>query len=842
VGKPVTVSSIKVKVQRKAIVKLKVLPKFPAIVATSNFVTVTRVGNTFTFNVDYSILTPGPISDPTTAYIAISDTTAGVYRTVALSSLLTSGLDADLQAIAALTGTGILARTAANTWVLRAITGTANEITVTNGDGVAGVPTISLPAALTFTGKTVTGGSYSGATITTSTFNGNTWTAGTGVLTIAALKTLTVSNTLTLAGTDGTTMTFPTTNATIARTDAANTFTGTQTVGALVASFVNGNQLVTGTWLLNGGAAKTFTFSNTLTVAGTDGTTLTFQGTDTYVGRATTDTLTNKTLTSPTLTTPILGVATATSINKLTITAPATSATLTIPDGVTLTGPAASGTAMTLGNTETVTGPKTFGSVGAVGRLKIAGTTSGALTLDAPAVAGSAAITLPGVTGTLATLAGTEALTNKTFNGNTWTAGTGVLTLGTAKTATISNTLTFTGTDGSTISFGAGGTAAYAGATSTGDANYTILSTDRLVYHTALTAARTDTLPAANSVTAGQIFVVNDFRGVASATFTITLQRAGSDTINGVTSVVAINSQYGAGIFWSDGVSRWTYFPASAGGGSGTVTNVATGAGLSGGPITSTGTLSVDVSYFRSYLSGLTLSTAGSSQVFSIAAGVCADSTNTSLMKLAAFTKTAVGGSTWVVGTGNSVLDTGAYSTNTWYHVFIIQRPDTGLVDVLISLSATSPTMPTNYTLFRRIGSIRSGAVAGQWVLFSQLGDEFLWAVPVADVAGSAIGTTPLTTAITVPTGVQVLAMMRAGISNGTVANTSMLISSLDTTSAAVGTDRSVTAAIAGGAYITGITPTRTNTSAQLRFVADVASSTYFVGTYGWIDRRGRDT
>jgi len=41
--------------------------------------------------------------------------------------------------------------------------------------------------------------------------------------------------------------------------------------------------------------------------------------------------------TSPTLTTPVLGVATATSINKVAITAPATSSTLTIADGKTLT-------------------------------------------------------------------------------------------------------------------------------------------------------------------------------------------------------------------------------------------------------------------------------------------------------------------------------------------------------------------------------------------------------------------------------------------------------------------------------------------------------------------------
>jgi hypothetical protein len=43
-------------------------------------------------------------------------------------------------------------------------------------------------------------------------------------------KVLSASNSLTLAGTDGQTMTFPSTSATIARTDAAQTFTGAQTI------------------------------------------------------------------------------------------------------------------------------------------------------------------------------------------------------------------------------------------------------------------------------------------------------------------------------------------------------------------------------------------------------------------------------------------------------------------------------------------------------------------------------------------------------------------------------------------------------------------------------------
>ena len=47
---------------------------------------------------------------------------------------------------------------------------------------------------------------------------------------------------------------------------------------------------------LNIASSKTVAINNSLTFAGTDGTTITFQGTDTYVGRATTDTLTNKTL------------------------------------------------------------------------------------------------------------------------------------------------------------------------------------------------------------------------------------------------------------------------------------------------------------------------------------------------------------------------------------------------------------------------------------------------------------------------------------------------------------------------------------------------------------------
>jgi len=80
--------------------------------------------------------------------------------------------------------------------------------------------------------------------------------------------------------------------------------------------------------------------------------------------------------TSPTLVTPTIGAATATTVNKVTLTAPATGSTLTLVEGSTLA-------------------------------------TSGAFSTTLTATAATN-VTLP-TTGTLATLAGTETFTNKTL-------------------------------------------------------------------------------------------------------------------------------------------------------------------------------------------------------------------------------------------------------------------------------------------------------------------------------------------------------------------------------------------------------------------------------------------
>lgn len=96
-------------------------------------------------------------------------------------------LDATLTAFAAYNTNGLITQTAADTFTGRTITGTANQITVSNGSGVAGNPTISLPAAITAPGSinavgAVTGSNLSGTNTgdQTITLTGDVTGSGTG--------------------------------------------------------------------------------------------------------------------------------------------------------------------------------------------------------------------------------------------------------------------------------------------------------------------------------------------------------------------------------------------------------------------------------------------------------------------------------------------------------------------------------------------------------------------------------------------------------------------------------------------------------------------------------------
>lgn len=89
------------------------------------------------------------------------------------------------------------------------------------------------------------------------------------------------------------------------------------------------------------------------------------------------------------------------------------------------------------------------------------------------------------------------------------------------------------------------------------DVNTTVVPGDVVIAYNLLTAARSIVLPTAAAFGAGRPLIIVDLAGEASATLTLTVQRAGSDTISGSTSHLAVTTPYGVRQYLSDGVARW---------------------------------------------------------------------------------------------------------------------------------------------------------------------------------------------------------------------------------------------------------------------------------------------
>lgn len=241
------------------------------------------------------------------------------------------------------------------------------------------------------------------------------------------------------------------------------------------------------------------------------------------------------------------------------------------------------------------------------------------------------------------------------------------------------------------------------------------------------------------------------------------------------------------------------------------------------------------------YISGLTLSTAGSSATFSVATGVAADSTAADMMALSSsISKTT---SAWAVGTGSGALDTGTIAASTWYHAYLIKNISTQTVDVLVSLSATTPTLPSGYTLARRIGSMKTDG-SSHWTAFSQFGNYFRWATPVLDVSNVSFPNTYTTQTISVPPGVQVLA--HGNLAPGTGGSIIQIrpVGASDTMSNGITTFTANPLGKAGGS-ISGTSPQVvgswrevTNTSSQISVGGNGTVASYLT-TEGWEDNRG---
>lgn len=249
--------------------------------------------------------------------------------------------------------------------------------------------------------------------------------------------------------------------------------------------------------------------------------------------------------------------------------------------------------------------------------------------------------------------------------------------------------------------------------------------------------------------------------------------------------------------------------------------------------------------FLRGHIRGLTLSnnTTDATNDIDIAAGSAAsDGTTPVLMTLAAaITKRLDAG--WAVGSGNGGLDTGTI-TNGTYHLWVIQRSDTGVVDALFSTSATAPTMPANYDRKRRIGSIMR--VSASIRAFVQDGDDFNWVTPDAEVAATNPGTSAVLRTISVPLGLRVAATINVVVRHSTASGTWIAyISDPLTADLAPG----MTATPLSNAGTGGIdhrhgqqVHVKTNTSGQVRtrLASTDANLFLYMATTGWTDFRGR--
>lgn len=253
----------------------------------------------------------------------------------------------------------------------------------------------------------------------------------------------------------------------------------------------------------------------------------------------------------------------------------------------------------------------------------------------------------------------------------------------------------------------------------------------------------------------------------------------------------------------------------------------------------------------RGYLAGYTMTNnAGGTTAIDVAAGSARNSSNVvDIVSAAAITNKTLG-TAWAAGNSQGMLDTGSIGNDT-YHIFAIRKDSDGSVDVLASLSATSPTMPSGYTHFRRIGSVvRTG---GAIKLFSQIGDAVYWITPVQDVNATIAANTARTArTLTVPTGIAVEVIGNASIGLAGGAETRYLFITtpgLDDSApgpqvASVSTfheNVSGNVHYANSAYVC-----HTNTSAQVNtrtFGFPTLGGNVIIGllTRGYVDRRGRD-
>jgi hypothetical protein len=244
---------------------------------------------------------------------------------------------------------------------------------------------------------------------------------------------------------------------------------------------------------------------------------------------------------------------------------------------------------------------------------------------------------------------------------------------------------------------------------------------------------------------------------------------------------------------------------------------------------------------------GIANNVADANNDIDIAAGVARDAGDADFMVLAtALTKRL--DASWAVGTNQGGLFTGSKANSTAYHVFVIKRPDTGVVDAGFDTSITAANAPANYTEKRRLGMVVTGS-DGNILGFIQRGTgnqrEIFWANPIKNVDAANPGTSAVTRSLSVPPGLRVKALITVGLFAGTVQPVAR-ISDLslpdnapsDVSTTPAGGSGGELAALTASLWVFGQAEVWTDTSSQVRsrLSASAATTRLVLFTRGWME------
>lgn len=189
--------------------------------------------------------------------------------------------------------------------------------------------------------------------------------------------------------------------------------------------------------------------------------------------------------------------------------------------------------------------------------------------------------------------------------------------------------------------------------------------------------------------------------------------------------------------------------------------------------------------------------------------------------------------------TGSAYSRDGGKAPSTWYHLSLIRRSDTGVVDALYHVRWTPAALPTGYDARVYLGSVLTDASSnirqGTWVPCGMGHVEFRWQATILDVNVTNQGTSAVTRTLSVPPGQKVFALANLTLLHASGGRA--YVRCLDADDEAPSATAAPLASIlttGGIAYPQGEFLIRTDASGQITTRSTVTSTTVRIASLGY--------